>query len=579
MDSKTVNSSLLDIQIGAHSLAGIKAVNEDAVDFCLPDNEYLLQSKGIAFAIADGVSSAEAGREASHYATKTFIQEYFQTPDTWSVKHAGEKTLSSININLFNKSHAFAQQEKGFLCTFISVVIKSRTAHFFHAGDSRLFLIRNGECKQITRDHSVNIGGGKNILARAVGMDNTLQLDYGKFAVEENDILFASTDGLHEFVDKQTVLSLATSNQSAQSICTNLVNLALKNNSDDNVSCVLANILQLPNQSIDDYNAKLIRLPFPPDLSPGMTLDGFHVDKVLFASSRSQIYLVTDTESQQQLVMKTPSLNFEDDLHYIDRFIQEEWIGKRIRSDHVVKIISQNRERTCLYYLMEQVAGISLDKWMEANPLPSPKQAIGIVKQIADALQAFHRADTIHQDLKPANIMIDNNMQVKVIDFGSVFVAGVAEVFVPLEHIGALGTATYSDPHYIQGKNSGVQGDIYSLATITYELFTGHLPYTRDIEECASSGDFDKLRYVPATLYNPIIPIWFDRALQKGCQLQLNKRYSRLDELMKDLTHPNPVFLMDDPQVDNNKGLLFWQLMSAFWVVMLIIVVVLFSAS
>ena len=572
-------STLLHVAMGCTSIAGQKQVNEDAVNVMAPDSEHALSAKGACLVIADGVSTAEAGREASQYAVQTFVDEYYRTPDTWSVKHAGQKTLSSINLNLFKKSHAFTHQEKGYLCTFSGLVIKSRTLHFFHAGDSRIYRLRQGELSQLTRDHTVNIGGGKNILSRAVGMDNDLRVDYAKMPVEEGDILLLTTDGIHDFVSTEELVNLLCSAKAPQAMCDALVEQAKNANSDDNISCAVAFVKHLPDESMDDFNTKLTRLPFPPHLEPNMKIDGYRVDKTLFAGSRSQVYLVTDMDSELQLVMKTPSMNFADDTHYIDRFIQEEWIGKRISSPNVVKVITQNRQRNFLYYLMEYVPGISLEKWMADHPLPSPKQAIGIVREIAKALTAFHETETIHQDLKPANILIDEQGSVTIIDFGSVFVAGIAEIFVPLEHQGVLGTATYSDPHYLMGKNSGVQGDIYALATITYELFCGHLPYGEKIEQCNSSHDFDKLRYTPAQEYNPVIPIWFDRALEKGVSLDLAVRYRRLPDFIEDINHPNPEFLHDDPQLENSKGLLFWQLMSAFWVVMLMLVVVLFSSS
>jgi protein phosphatase len=575
----TYSDTELEVAMAHKSVPGVKAVNEDAVATSQAPNKHALVNKGICALIADGVSSAEAGREASEFCVANFIEEYYRTPDTWSVSKSGEKTLSSINLNLFKKSHAFTHQEKGFLCTFSGLILKSRTAHFFHAGDSHIYLLRDGETKLLTRDHTVNIGGGKNILARAVGMDSSLQIDYGKQPLKEGDVFLLSTDGVHDFISPEELSAILLNVQSEQEKCDTLVELALKNGSDDNISCVLVRVKSLPQESRDDFNSKLTRLPFPPDLEPGMSLDGYQVDKELFASSRSQVYLVTDPESGEKMVMKTPSLNFQDDISYIDRFIQEEWIGKRIDSDYVVKIITQTRQRNFLYYLLEYVPGQSLDSWMEKNPLPAPKLAISIVKQVAQALQAFHTMETIHQDLKPGNILIDENAKVKVIDFGSVFVAGIAEIFIPLEHEGALGTASYSDPHYLQGKNTGVQGDIYALATISYELFTGQLPYGEKIEQCQNSFDFSKLRYRPAHEINPRIPLWFDRALEKGVSFDLSIRYTRLQEFVDDVSKPNPIFLQDDPKVSNSRGLLFWQLMSGFWILMLLIVVVLFSAS
>ncbi len=574
-----INDATLVVATGCASIAGVKPVNEDAVAVHTPTDRHAMSSKGTAVVIADGVSSAEAGREASDYAVKHFIEEYFRTPDTWSAKQAGQKTLTTINLNLFKQSHEFTRQEKGYLCTFSGLVLKSRTAHFFHAGDSRIYRCRDGVITQLTRDHSINIGGGKNILARAVGMDNILQVDYGKSVLEEGDVFLLTTDGVHDFIDEEKLTKLLSDERKPQQQCERIIAEAKMANSDDNISCAIAKVEKLPAESRDDFNTKLTRLPFPPDLESGMKLDGYRIDQALFASSRSQVYLVTDLETDEQMVMKTPSLNFQDDVHYIDRFIQEEWIGKRINSEYVVKIITQNRPRTCLYYLMEYVPGISLDKWMVDHPLPSPKMAITLVKQIAAALKAFHSTETIHQDLKPANIIVDDAMKIKVIDFGSVFVAGIAEIFIPLEHLGALGTATYSDPYYLQGRNTGIQGDIYALATITYELFTGELPYGERIEQYVNSHDFDKLRYISATDHNPIIPLWFDRALEKGVSLDIPKRYRSLQDYVDDITRPNPEFLKDDPAIDNSKGLLFWQMMSAFWVAMLILVVILFSTT
>jgi serine/threonine protein kinase len=315
---------------------------------------------------------------------------------------------------------------------FSGMIIKSQTGYFFHAGDSRIYLIREGTLKQLTRDHIASIRNGRSFLAWAMGMDNSIQIDYGKVALQPGDRL--------------------------------LISQALANGSDDNLSCAV----------------------------------------------------VEDRQSGKTLVMKTLSVNFVDDTGYIDRFIQEEWIGKRIESPKVVHIVRQKHPRTFLYYLMEYVEGISMDKWMVKNPAPKPKVAIDIIEQIAEGLNAFHQKETIHQDLKPANILIDDSgedIKVTIVDFGSVFVAGLAESFIPLEHQGALGTATYSDPQYLSGKNSSIQGDLYSLATICYELFTGHLPYTEKISECIIAFQFDRLRYISAAEHKPVIPVWFDPLL------------------------------------------------------------------
>ena len=580
-------SKLLKVRATCHSDKGVKAKNEDSVGLHIPDNSHQLNYKGVLIAIADGVSSAEAGREASQTAIQHFIQEYFATPDTWSVSHAGQKILTAINLKLFRKSHEFSNEEKGYLCTFSGLIIKSRIAHIFHAGDSRIYRFRNENFECLTRDHTAHIGQGRNILARAVGMDNSLQIDYSKHPIQAGDKFLLTTDGVHDFIEESQLKATLNSSQPIEYIPKQLLDIAIQNGSDDNVSCAICEVEQLPDQSLDDFNLQMTRLPFPPALEPGVNIDGFIVEKEIFSSSRSQLYLVTDTADDNQYVMKTPSVNFEDDISYIDRFIQEEWIGLRISSPYVVAIKQQKRPRKFLYYLMEYVEGITLEEWMKNNVFPKPRIAIDIVDQIAKGLKAFHEQETIHQDLKPGNIMLiptnnisqtESSLQVKIVDFGSVFVAGVAEVFRPIQHEGALGTATYSDPHYLLGKNSGIQGDLYSLATITYEIFTGKLPFGEKVADCQSAFDYDKLRYQLANQHNPVIPSWFDRALEKALTFNLENRYHTLESFLYDLHNPNPDFLMDDPAFTKEKNkAFFWQIISGFWLVTLILLYLLFS--
>ncbi len=576
------------LDIACFSEAGIKPINEDAVGFTQPAEPYAFENKGVSIVVADGVSTAEAGREASHTAVERFLEEYYQTPDAWSVSGSGEKILSTINLRLFRQSHKFTTTTKGYLCTFSAVVIKSRTLHFFHVGDSRIYLLRDGAIKQLSTDHVAIIDDNRSCLSRAIGMDNSLNLDYGHSDIRVGDRLLLTTDGVHDFVNSAQLEALLGSDNSASQIAENIQAAAMAADSNDNLSAAVVIVESLPESNLEDYSAKLTRLPFPPDLQVGMKLDGYRVIRELFASSRSQLYLVRDELSEDgeehYYAMKTPSRNIEEDLSAIDRFIQEEWIGRRIHSPEVVKVIHQQRARTALYYLMEYVDGIGLDKWIAGHQPPSPRQSIAIVKQIAEGLKVFHNNEAIHQDLKPANIMLCNQSvlsadpRVLIVDFGSVYVAGLAELQRPLVHEGALGTASYSDPLYLLGRNPGIQGDVYALATITYELFTGHLPYGEGVEECRTAIDYDRLRYRSASQFNPQIPMWFDAALEKGVAFDLQQRYVNIDTFITDITQPNPAFLQADPVVEKNaSSLTLWKLLSGFWFVSFLLVIYLFS--
>lgn len=587
MDTLPAQNQALQLEYDCSCSAAGKETNEDAAGLHVPDSDYLQNYKGAAFVVADGVSNAEAGQQASQTALESFLTDYFKTPDTWSVKQSAEQVLATINLRLFRHSHAYTSENKGHLCTFSAVVIKSHTAHIFHVGDSRVYHWRNQQLEQRTTDHTAYLSKGRTFLARALGMDGNLTLDYQSLQLEAGDKLLLCSDGLHDFVDPAEINQRLSEAGSCKAAVAELKQLALANGCDDNISIILVQVNQLPNQDIDDFHHRLTKLPFPPAFTPGMKVDGLEVIKELFASSRSQMYLVQDEKTGQLAAMKTPSPNYEDDSSYIERFIREEWIGSRIDSPYVVRVIRQSRPRSFLYYLMEFVEGQNMEDWLSAqwqqhNQPIKPARALSLLSQVAKGIQAFHDNEAIHQDLKPGNIIIQKDPETGeeravIVDFGSVFVAGVAEIFIPIDHDSVLGTALYSDPLYLTGKNSAIQGDLYSLATIAYELFTGALPYGDKIEDCKVPSDYDKLRYISATRVNPAIPVWLDRALKKGTDFDLQQRYTTVADFMRDIRQPNPNFLKEEvKQNTKNSSLLFWQLLSGFWFITLLLVIYLF---
>ena len=101
--------------------------------------------------------------------------------------------------------------------------------------------------------------------------------------------------------------------------------------------------------------------------------------------------------------------------------------------------------------------------------------------RIARGLQAFHRLEMVHQDLKPDNVMIDGTGTLKIIDFGATRVAGIMEVSTPIEQINLLGAAQYAAPEYFLGEPGSARSDLFSLGVIAYQMLSGKLPYGADV--------------------------------------------------------------------------------------------------
>jgi serine/threonine protein kinase len=303
-----------------------------------------------------------------------------------------------------------------------------------------------------------------------------------------------------------------------------------------------------------------------------MKLDGYQVEKILHVNTRSQVYVVRDMESGERYCMKTPSVNFDDDLAYIERFIMESWIGSRINSPHVVKVIESAREKNWLYYLTEYIEGITLEQWIKENPQPAVKDVTYILAQIEKGLRAMHRREILHQDIKPGNIMIDHNGEVKIIDFGSCCSKGIAEIATPLDEPGVLGTAGYSAPEVVITGRSTVQSEVFSLAVLAYEMLTGTEPFSGKLNTCRTAKAYLKTKYIPCFDINPLVPIWIDCAIKKGLRFQPERRHEDVLELLHELQNPNPKYKSNHNAVLMDKNpLLFWQVFSGLWFIAFVV--------
>ncbi len=196
-----------------------------------------------------------------------------------------------------------------------------------------------------------------------------------------------------------------------------------------------------------------------------------------------------------------------------------------------------------------------------------------IVEQIAKGLQAFHRLEMLHQDLRPDNIMIDRTGTAKIIDFGSTRVAGLTEA-APLPGGGQddiLGTVQYAAPEYFLGESGSTHSDIFSLGVLTYHMLTGRLPYGAQVARARTRSAQNQLQYRSVLDDDSEIPAWIDAVLRKAVHPNPAKRYAELSEFLYDLRHPNQAFLQRTraPLIERNP-LVFWKSVSALLAVAVI---------
>lgn len=532
--------SVLRISFAQKSEAGRKPENQDTVGARLPEGN-LLTTKGIAIAIADGVSSSKAAREASQTAIAGFLNDYYATPDTWRTQQSAMRVIQSLNASLWGRSQNSIYGE-GYLTTFSALILKGNSGFIFHVGDTRVYRLRDNNLELLTRDHTQRIDKHTTHLSRAMGADPYLEVDMHSLELQRDDIFILSSDGIHEHIPAQKFKALIlASQQDLEDLVNQALPLALRYNSEDNLSIQALRIDNLGTAEQGDTVQVLSRLLFPPVFSPGHSIDGLTIKKILYESTRSQVYVVED-EKNNLLVMKTPSELYQDDQAYIERFVMEAWIGARIQNTGVVRVIPAPEARSCLYYLTEYIPGPTLTQLLKERGILSIVDAVELTEGLIRGIRAFHRKETLHQDLKPDNIVISSKGPM-IVDFGSCWVANLQEAGAPIKRDLILGTLDYSAPEYRYGGATSEASDQFSLAVLLYEMLTGKQPYGNAYSKAMSLKSFQKLTYISAMKFNPLVPYWLDRALEKALNINPNHRYPALSEWLQDLKRPNPDWL------------------------------------
>lgn len=542
-----MHSPTLRVAIGSFSGAGKKQSNQDSHGARVPSGSELTL-KGAAMAIADGISTSEVSHIAAQTSVTNFLSDYFCTSEAWSVKTAGCRVISAANSWLYAQSMGSQYSQnlnRGYVCTFSALVMKGRQGHIFHIGDCRIYRVAGKSLEPLTTDHRTVISSKESYLSRAMGFSDKIEIDYSTIQLSRGDVFVLTTDGIHEHVSERFIAETVLQEADLDSAAKLIAETALDNGSSDNLTIQIVKVEDLAERDLSEAFALDDSLPPAPILTVPSEFEGYRIVRDLHANHRSHIYLAVDKVSGEQFALKVPSTELKAEPEHMRRFAMEPWIARRLNSPHVLKAEKERRERNSLYVVMEYVEGQTLRQWMNDNPEPDLEAVREIIEQVVRGLRAFHRKDMLHQDLRPENIMMDKDGTVKIIDFGSVRVAGVVEANPAFDLGEILGTQQYTAPEYFVRFPASKRSDQFSLGVIAYEMLTGRLPYGAKVSRCRTEKDLQALTYVSASSLTNRVPDWVDAALAKVTNPDPNKRYATLSEFSEDLRRPASGFVSD----------------------------------
>ncbi len=555
----------LKVSIGQYSTAGIKQQNQDFHGVYLPEG-HVLKQKGIACVIADGIGSSNVSHLAAETAVGSFLSDYYSTSDAWSTQTSAERVIRATNSWLYaqtQQSQGRFDKDRGYVCTLSALILKQQQAHVFHVGDSRIYRIRDHEIELLTHDHRVWLSSREHYLSRALGADYRIEIDYRNIELKEKDIFLLMTDGVYEFVTDQQLLDLILVDADLNQLAKGLVEKALEQGSDDNLSLQVIHVEQLPELNQFHIQQDYV---FPQQLSKGEVFEGYVIDKILHQNHRSCLYLAHDTQ-QQPLVIKTLGVDLQQDKNAVEQFQLEDWVSKRLKHDNLMQCYPHNTEKKYLFQCYEYLQGETLAQWLHRQEKPlNLDEILPILQQTALALNAMHRLEMLHQDIRPKNIMVinaENAMKIKLIDYGSTAVRGLVEIN-PKNANRALGTLAFMAPEYFIDHSPSVHSDQFSLAVMAYYLFTKQLPYGTDLARCNSLKQMKKVQYHSIRKYRPDLPIWLDKILGQALSIEPIHRFEALSELIHNLMHPSKELLNSKPPaIIERDPLRFWQMSCA----------------
>ncbi|HAV5296452.1 TPA: bifunctional protein-serine/threonine kinase/phosphatase [Acinetobacter baumannii] len=555
----------LKVSIGQYSTAGIKQQNQDFHGVYLPEG-HVLKQKGIACVIADGIGSSNVSHLAAETAVGSFLSDYYSTSDAWSTQTSAERVIRATNSWLYaqtQQSQGRFDKDRGYVCTLSALILKQQQAHVFHVGDSRIYRIRDHEIELLTHDHRVWLSSREHYLSRALGADYRIEIDYRNIELKEKDIFLLMTDGVYEFVTDQQLLDLILVDADLNQLAKAFVEKALEQGSDDNLSLQVIHVEQLPELNQFHIPQDYV---FPQQLSKGEVFEGYVIDKILHQNHRSCLYLAHDTQ-QQPLVIKTLGVDLQQEKNAVEQFQLEDWVSKRLKHDNLMQCYPHNTEKKYLFQCYEYLQGETLAQWLHRQEKPlNLDEILPILQQTALALNAMHRLEMLHQDIRPKNIMVinaENAMKIKLIDYGSTAVRGLVEIN-PKNANRALGTLAFMAPEYFIDHSPSVHSDQFSLAVMAYYLFTKQLPYGTDLARCNSLKQMKKVQYHSIRKYRPDLPIWLDKILGQALSIEPIHRFEALSELIHNLMHPSKELLNSKPPaIIERDPLRFWQMSCA----------------
>ncbi|NLH45616.1 MAG: Stk1 family PASTA domain-containing Ser/Thr kinase [Acholeplasmataceae bacterium] len=247
----------------------------------------------------------------------------------------------------------------------------------------------------------------------------------------------------------------------------------------------------------------------------------------------AEVYKAFDTFLNREVAVKILRAQYTDDEGFVSRFRQEAQSAARLIHPNIVNVYDVGRDDDSYYIIMEYVKGRTLKEFISEVGALDPMTAVIIAHGIASALKHAHSRGIIHCDIKPHNILLDENNNPKVADFG---IARAITTATMTYTASVVGSVHYLSPEQVRGEKVSAQSDLYSLGILLFEMLTGCLPYTAETPVAVALMHVRE-RMPLVREINSEVPLVLEKIVAKALAKDKEERYSTADEFLQDLEY------------------------------------------
>jgi serine/threonine-protein kinase len=257
----------------------------------------------------------------------------------------------------------------------------------------------------------------------------------------------------------------------------------------------------------------------------------YEIQREVAQGGMAEVYLAHDRLLDRPVALKALFPEYAREPSFVERFRREAQAAAGLNHSNIVGIYDWGQEAGTYFIVMEYVEGRALRDLIRSEGPLDPQQSAEIAAEIAAALGFAHRAGIVHRDVKPGNVLLTRDGNVKVTDFG-IARAGTSDGLTQTGSV--MGTATYFSPEQAQGLAVDGRSDVYSLGVVLYEMVTGVVPFTGD-SPVAVAYRHVREEPIPPTQRNPDVPADLEQIIMTALAKDPDQRYQTADDMRADL--------------------------------------------